>query len=89
MVLCETARSAHFKLWRDLRAATRNAERLGTVGASIYLCENYTTPLHQDKDSIRGLSAQLQLTADVDLKEFAFIYATYGLYVVSQTSSLW
>lgn len=89
MILCATARSAHPKLWYDMKQATEHAEKLGISGASIYLCENYTTPLHQDNDSIRGLSAQLMLTTDVNLKEFAFIYAAYGIYVVPQTNSLW
>lgn len=89
MVLCHTARSAHSPLWKELTVATKHAEKLGTIGASLYQCENYRSPLHQDKDAMRGLSAQLVLTADENLKEFAFIYATYGLYVVPKTNALW
>lgn len=87
--MAATARSAHPQLWNDWKAATQHAEKLGILGASIYLCDNYTTPLHQDNDCIRGLSTQLMLTADANLKEFAFIYATYGIYVVPQPNSLW
>lgn len=89
MVICETARSAHPKLSQELKEVTCNAEKLGTLGTSLYLCENYTTPLHEDNDCVRGLVAQLELTSNTNLREFAFIYATYGLYVVPLINSLW
>lgn len=73
----------------ELREVAFAAEKLGTVGTTLYICENFTSELHQDKDAVRGLCAQFELIADASLKEYAFIYATYGLYVVSQGNALW
>lgn len=89
MVLYETARSIHPAMCRELEAITINTEKLGTTGTTLYLCDNYTSAIHRDKDATRGLCAQFVLKADVTLREYAFIYASYGLYVVSQANSLW
>lgn len=87
MILYETARSTHFKLCQDLKEATAETERLGTTGNSLYYCENFTSPIHCDHDAVRGLCAQYELQAEP--KAYSFIYAQYGIYVVSQPNSLW
>lgn len=89
MVLFETARSLHMPMCQELIRITTDADKLGTMGTSLYLCDGYTSALHQDKDAVRGLCAQIELQADSSLREYGFIYAAYGLYVVPQENSLW
>lgn len=89
MILYVTARSVHPEMCKDLKEIASETEKLGITGSNLYLCDNFTSALHQDKDAVRGLCAQFELTADSELREYAFIYATYGLYVVSQSNSLW
>jgi hypothetical protein len=89
MILHETARSHHSQLCQDLQHETSEAERLGITGTSLYLCDNYTTPLHKDKDKTRGLCSQYFLHADEELKEYAFIYAKYRIYMLPRSNCLW
>lgn len=89
MVLFETALSLHSSMCQDLVRITSDTDKLGTMGTSLYLCHDYTSGLHQDNDAFRGLCAQIDLTADSNLREYGFIYAAYGLYVVPQANSLW
>lgn len=79
----------HPNLCNDLKDAADAAEKLGTTGTTLFYCENYTSPLHKDDDSVRGLCAQYRLNAQKEYREYAFIYAEYGFYVVSQANSLW
>lgn len=87
MILYETARSTHFKLCQALKQITTDTERLGVTGTSLYYCDNFTSPIHRDKDAVRGLCAQYELRAEA--KAYSFIYAEYGIYVVSQSNSFW
>lgn len=89
MVLFKTAQALHTSMCQELVKITTDADKLGTMGTSLYLCDGYTSALHQDNDAVRGLCAQIELTADTNLREYGFIYATYGLYVVPQANSLW
>ena len=89
MILYETARFHHPQLCQDLQHQTSEAERLGITGTSLYLCDNFTSPLHKDKDKIRGLCSQYCLHADENLKEYGFIYGSYCIYMVSRSNSLW
>ncbi|KAF8220893.1 hypothetical protein L208DRAFT_1331202, partial [Tricholoma matsutake] len=89
MILYETARSHHSQLCQDLQHETSEAVHLGITGTSLYLCNNYTSPLHIDKDKIQGLCSQYFLHADEELKEYAFIYASYCIYMVSRSNCLW
>lgn len=89
MVLLETARILHPSLYQDLKNATWNGDQFGISGTTAYSCENYTSPLHGDNDSARGLCAQFFLQAIKYLKEYAFIYADYGIYFITQSNCLW
>ncbi len=89
MVLLETSRILAFPIFQDLQETTSRAEKLGTSGSTVYLCNNYTSPLHRDNDSAHGLCAQYELLALIEFLEYSFIYADYGLYMVSHYNSLW
>ncbi|KDR64965.1 hypothetical protein GALMADRAFT_82467 [Galerina marginata CBS 339.88] len=89
MILSETARIFSFDHFAALDKASNEGDRLGTSGATTYLCNNYTAPLHKDNDVAPGICAQYQLQARKDLKEYSFIYGDYRKYVVSRSNSLW
>ena len=89
MVLHEVARILGFSVYDELKKATEAGDKLGVFGATLYICKNYTSPLHLDDDISPGLCAQFELQANQDLHEYAFIYADYGIYFVSQSNSLW
>jgi len=89
MILLETSRILAFPIFQGLQKATKEAEKLGISGATAYLCNNYTSPLHRDDDSSSGLCAQYELQALKKYLEYSFIYADYGLYMVSRYNSLW
>ncbi|EDR07210.1 uncharacterized protein LACBIDRAFT_298859 [Laccaria bicolor S238N-H82] len=89
MVMSEIARLFHHPLYQELKEASAAGDRLGTSGATLYSCNNYTSPLHCDDDATRGLCAQYQLQAISKFFEYSFIFADYGLYFVSRTGSLW
>ena len=89
MVLCEVSRIWDFSVYSALKEATEAGDKLGVLGATLYSCKNYTSPLHLDDDISPGLCAQFQLQAKKILAEYAFIYAEYGIYVVTQPNSLW
>ncbi|EDR05371.1 uncharacterized protein LACBIDRAFT_329808 [Laccaria bicolor S238N-H82] len=63
MVMSEIARLFHHPLYQELKEASAAGDRLGTSGATLYSCNNYTSPLHCDDDATRGLCAQYQLQA--------------------------
>jgi hypothetical protein len=87
MILFETARSIHFGLCQDLKLVTADTERLGTTGASLYYCDNFTSPIHCDRDAARGFSAQYEVWAEP--KAYSFIYVQSGLYFITQANSFW
>ena len=89
MVLCEVARVLDFSVYSALKEATEAGDKLGVFGTTLYSCKNYTSPLHLDDDISPGLCAQFELQAKKFLAEYAFIYADYGIYVVTQPNSLW
>lgn len=89
MVLHEVARVLNFPVYNALKDATEAGDKLGVFGATLYICKNYTSPLHVDDDISPGICAQYQLQANKDLDEYAFVYADYGIYIVSQSNSLW
>lgn len=91
MVLHEVARVLDFSAYSTLKEATEAGDKLGVSGATLYSCKNYTSPLHLDDDISPGICAQFELQANTDpgLCEYAFIYAEYGIYFVSQPNSLW
>ncbi len=89
MVLHESARILDFSIYTALKEATEAGDKLGVFGATLYRCKNYTSPLHLDNDTSPGLCAQFELQANRILDEYAFIYADYGIYFVSQSNSLW
>lgn len=64
-------------------------DKLGVFGATLYTCKNYTSPLHLDDDISPGICAQYELQANKALDGYAFIYADYGIFFVSQSNSLW
>lgn len=87
MILFETARSTHFQLCQDLKQTTVDAERLGTTGASLYYCDNFTSPIHRDRDAVRGLCAQYKHHAEP--KAYSFIFMRHGLYMIAQSNCCW
>lgn len=89
MILIEAARVIHPKVAETLSEAGLVGDNLGISGATAYMCKNYTSPLHRDKDTCPGLCAQFQLQALVQGDEYGFVYGDYGLYVVSMSNSLW
>ena len=89
MILSEATRILAFSIFAELRDSTSTADRLGISGATTYLCNNYTSPLHCDDDASRGLCAQYDLQALPQYCKYSFIYADYGLYMVSRANSLW
>lgn len=89
MILLETARLYHPSLFKDFNNAKEDGDKLGISGATTYSCENYTSPLHSDNDSTPGFCAQFFLQAIKHLKEYALIYADYGIYFVTQSNCFW
>jgi hypothetical protein len=89
MILSEAARIMSFDHFKDLEQSGKEGDRLGTLGATTYLCNNYTSPLHCDSDTVPGLCAQYHLQARKDLREYSFIYGDYRMYMVSRSNSLW
>ncbi|PPQ72972.1 hypothetical protein CVT26_014517 [Gymnopilus dilepis] len=89
MVLLEAARVIHPPLFFQLQYQVPEGDKLGITGATAYLCKNYASPLHFDKDACRGLCAQYELRAKSEGDEYGFIYGDYGFYVVSRSNSLW
>ena len=89
MVLSEIARILNFPLFSALKDATEAGDKLGISGATLYRCTNYASPLHCDDDIAPGLCAQYELQARKMDHEYAFIYADYQIYFVSQSNSLW
>ncbi len=89
MILLETSRILAFPIFKNLQETTVVAEKLGISGATTYLCNNYTGPLHQDNDAACGLCAQYELQALEEYSEYSFIYTDYRLYMVSHLNSVW
>ena len=89
MILHEVARILNFPVYSALKDATEAGDKLGVFGSTLFACKNYTSPLHTDGDISPGICAQYQLQANKDLDEYAFVYADYCIYVVSQSNSLW
>jgi len=89
MILSMVAKRLDFKIVKQLEADAVNADRLGISGTNTFLCNNYTSPMHKDKDAGTGLCAQYDLHALSSLDEYSFIHAEYGIYMVSRSNSLW
>ncbi|PPR00166.1 hypothetical protein CVT26_008884 [Gymnopilus dilepis] len=89
LVLLEAARIIHPPVFSQLQHAVPEGDKLGITGATAYLCKNYASPLHFDKDACRGLCAQYHLQAKSEGDEYGFIFGDYGLYVVSRSNSFW
>jgi hypothetical protein len=89
MILSEAGRLILFDVYKKQKDATAFGDHLGISGANTYYCNNYTSPLHHDNDVGAGLCAQYDLQAKSDLCEYSFIYADYGIYLVSRSNSLW
>lgn len=89
MILLEATRILAFGIFEDLQKASFNGDRIGTSAVTTYLCNNYTSPIHKDEDSVTGLCAQLELQAKSSLCEYSFIHADYRVYFVSRSNSLW
>ncbi|KAH6876303.1 hypothetical protein BKA70DRAFT_1349446 [Coprinopsis sp. MPI-PUGE-AT-0042] len=53
----------------------------------IFYCGNYTAPLHCDDDACPGLCAQLDLHADSNYDEYAFVNLAYSCYFVCRENS--
>lgn len=86
----ETTRLIHKDLITDMKQITSNTDRLGFSGMTLYSCHNYTSPIHRDSnDAVRGICCQLLLDAQVDWKEYSFIYAEYGFFIETATNCLW
>ncbi|PPQ75845.1 hypothetical protein CVT26_001221 [Gymnopilus dilepis] len=89
MILVQAARVIHPPAYQKMELEIIDGDKLGISGATTYLCRNYTSPLHRDDDACPGLCAQYQLQAKKKGDEYAFIFADYGIYVVSRSNSLW
>jgi len=89
MILLESTRVLAFDIFKDLKTASSNGDRIGTSAATTYLCNNYTSPIHKDHDAATGLCAQFGLQAKSALHEYSFIHADYRVYFVSRSNSLW
>ncbi|KAH6876314.1 hypothetical protein BKA70DRAFT_1349453 [Coprinopsis sp. MPI-PUGE-AT-0042] len=72
---------------KGLKEAGSIGERLGGTAATIFYCGNYTAPLHCDDDACPGLCAQLDLHADSNYDEYAFVNLAYSCYFVCRENS--
>ncbi|PPQ96188.1 hypothetical protein CVT26_004823 [Gymnopilus dilepis] len=79
MILVEAARVIHPPSYKNLELEITDGDKLGTSGATAYLCKNYASPLHRDDDACPGLCAQYRLQAKRKGHEYGFIFADYGL----------
>ncbi|KAF8883711.1 hypothetical protein BD779DRAFT_1443730, partial [Infundibulicybe gibba] len=86
-ILFLTAKAAHQGLCSQLKPEPLADNGFGITAATQYACDNYTSPLHSDKDAVHSLCAQYELKAEP--KEYSFIFAEYRKYVVSRANSLW
>ncbi|KAJ4465422.1 hypothetical protein C8J55DRAFT_566351 [Lentinula edodes] len=77
-ILMGTAKSFHRKLWRQMKDASKECERVGLAGVNIFDCRNYTSPQHADNDCVRSLCAQIILDAEAKWSEFSFCATQYG-----------
>jgi hypothetical protein len=88
MILSAAARIFKYLIITKLKENSADAYRLGISSTNIYLCNNYTSPLHGDNDAGTGLYAQYKLQALSALDEYAFVYRDYGVYIVMRQNSL-
>ncbi|PPQ82616.1 hypothetical protein CVT24_005418 [Panaeolus cyanescens] len=89
MTLMEVTRVLNFDIFKDIKEAAQDCDRLGLQGVTAYHCYNYASPIHRDCDTSTGLCAQFQLAAEEHMREFSFIYMDYGIYFVPRRGSLW
>lgn len=60
---------------------------LGSTDANIFVCTNYISPQHFDKDV--SLSVCIQLDKKCQDDEFHFSYTQWGLYIETIPNSIW
>jgi hypothetical protein len=88
-ILMKTAQVFAPDVFQSLKEAGSIGERLGGTASTIFYCNNYTAPLHGDRDSTPGLCTQLDLNADHEKYEYAFINMAYRCYFVARANTFW
>ena len=64
---------------------------MGLVGANLYNCIGYRSPIHSDRDAegVISLTVQLEKVVNDDLHEFDFVVLEFGYYIVTEPNMLW
>lgn len=60
---------------------------LGSDGSNLYVCTDYMSPQHCDRDM--GISLCTQLFKNSKKDEFNFAYSQWGAYIETQENTAW
>src|SRR5262245_29483004 len=89
VIICETARLYDEDLYKQFMKESEVLDSLGRSGCNLYNCYNYAINIPCDDDALPGFCVQLDLTAHKPYKEYAFVYAEYGVYFETRSNMLW
>ncbi|KAJ3772688.1 hypothetical protein FB446DRAFT_788477 [Lentinula raphanica] len=86
--MLRTAQAAHPALVAEIREKSKECERVGISGQSMFSCNGYTAPQHMDVDCTPSLCAQFTLNAESKWSEYAFCFTQYGFYIETRSNML-
>ncbi|KAL0573790.1 hypothetical protein V5O48_008156 [Marasmius crinis-equi] len=90
MILMDIAKLYHPEAVLKLQEAGEACESAGLSGVNLYTCDDYTAPLHTDKDAVRGLCSQIiNNVRDKEYEEYGFVNLRWGYYISTCANMLW
>ena len=61
---------------------------MGTMGTNNYYCDRYIAAQHCDCDQTMSLCCQLEKQS-VDKNDYNFAFSQWGVYIVTQSKTVW
>ncbi|KAJ8693473.1 hypothetical protein PTI98_008461 [Pleurotus ostreatus] len=71
----------------DKYFVAQGMDPIGSGGGNLYICHNYCSPMHQDRDA--SLSICMQHKKKCKEGEWNFVYLKWGVYLQNGPNTLW